>query len=228
MINLGIVTDAIDRKLNRQRVINLTALVSKTINESRYVLNDVPGNGNTPRWSDAELLSTISAGIDDIRKRRYDSSFLPTTLTAITVPSPLLLTSELPLHEDYFMATVHYVVYRCYEQDADKKSGNMDLSKYHQEQYEVKLLSAPWNYNDEEILSWLWDGVYDLIMKRPDLQIDDRRRIIDFDRSLSEIELDQRWSDALIQFVIYRALKRSGQDKEAELQISRYKREVEG
>lgn len=228
MINLGIVTDAIDRKLNRQRVINLTALVSKTINESRYVLNDVTGNGNTPRWSDAELLSTISAGIDDIRKRRYDSSFLPTTLTAITVPSPLLLTSELPLHEDYFMATVHYVVYRCYEQDADKKSGNMDLSKYHQEQYEVKLLSAPWNYNDEEILSWLWDGVYDLIMKRPDLQIDDRRRIIDFDRSLSEIELDQRWSDALIQFVLYRALKHSGQDKEAELQISRYKREVEG
>ena len=104
----------------------------------------------------------------------------------------------------------------------------MDLSKYHQEQYEVKLLSAPWNYNDEEILAWLWDGVYDLIMKRPDLQIDDRRRIIDFDRSLSEIELDQRWSDALIQFVIYRALKRSGQDKEAELQMSRYKREVEG
>lgn len=228
MINLGIVTDAIDRKLNRQRVINLTALVSKTINESRYVLNDVTGNGNTPRWSDAELLSTISAGIDDIRKRRYDSSFLPTTLTAITVPSPLLLTSELPLHEDYFMATVHYVVYRCYEQDADKKSGNMDLSKYHQEQYEVELLSAPWNYNDEEILSWLWDGVYDLIMKRPDLQIDDRRRIIDFDRSLSEIELDQRWSDALIQFVLYRALKHSGQDEEAELQISRYKREVEG
>ena len=195
--------------------------VSSLMESVRSILNDTKGtaeNPITPRWSDDFILASVKLAVHEVTKIRKD--------TVAADASSITPGSIVPLNPDYHLALVHFAVAKCFELDADKKGGNYDLLEYHMKRFVDLVALAPFRWDDSYFPIWCEAGLKMLLTNRPDLKIDIRKRIKDFDSSIAEIDLDDKWMNAIKLQIIYRARVFAGQTKEAKTALSLYEMEV--
>lgn len=253
MITAGGIIETVRQRLQGRTAtgtVDLTSLIAGV----RGTLND---NVEPYRWNDAVLLAFLNEGVMEVRKLRHDACLNDDGSTGIFVPyttlepdgggvsSPDFEQSPSPedssggeiqpaaawaLNADYQAALEHYMLYRAFERDSDDQQANTALAGQQYKLFAEQIAIIPRFYTGKQLCGYLARGIGAVTGLRPDLLINEhqKRRVMppEVDEA-TEIELPDMISDALVFYVLYRALDGIGQDKAAQVYFAQYQQEMQ-
>jgi hypothetical protein len=141
----------------------------------------------------------------------------------------VVLPEKTGLNADFQGALQHYMLYRAFEIDSDDQQANNALAGQQYKLFGEQLALAPRFHADAQLYYYLVRGMADVACQRPDLLISDRQQRVALPSTVdavTEIELPDSCTDALVFYVIYRAFDGTGQEKPAGGAFAQYMKAV--
>lgn len=101
-------------------------LASDIISAARGTLIDATA---PYRWTDADMLLWLNAGLQELWKRRPDAFYITTIV--VTAPAAMaIISSTVPVLDQFQQALTDYLLFRCFSRDSDDQA-NVSRSEIH-------------------------------------------------------------------------------------------------
>ncbi len=134
-------------------------------------------------WTDTELIGYLNSGLREIIRRRPDCKF---EVYGDAVPQ-----SFLPVSDKFEQALVAYIVFRCLEEHPKE-----NWLEYYRKSYEKELTDVPFHWKEEELISFLNQGVREIRRIRPDERMNEYGMPVDSNKDVTEKDEDVQLRDA--------------------------------